>query len=232
MFKTLSTLLEDHRLKEAADDTEGDIPDDSASDMGGGIGSNPHPVLSRAELVRFADKIDQAHGKIEEVRSIFKSAEGATGPAHKLHHIGSKGNMDMSHFQEVNDMLDKLEQAVDDLHQSWGTQIQQDTGALDEPGAEDHEADTDDLNADDDTTSDATPPTDDEEPTETPPDDKVKEGMKDAVARTAAVAGALYTTTGNAKMAAGAMAGSAAYHGVKTLGAKFLAKKAEKNKTK
>lgn len=131
-FKTLSALLESRvKLSETIDD------------MGGGLGSQAHPVLSRAELVRFADKMDQALNKLEEVRSIFRHVPGATGPAHKLGHIGQKGGFDMSHFDQVNKTLDQLENAINELHQSWGTQIQQETGAFDDAEPSDQEVEPD-----------------------------------------------------------------------------------------
>jgi len=143
-FKTLAALLESHaKLHESADD------------MGGtGLGPKPHPVLSRAELVRFGDKMEQAINKLEEIRSIFKHVPDATGPAHKLGHIGEKGGFDMSHFNGVNALLDKLEEAIEDMHMDWGTQVQSETGAFgddDEPADADveaeAEADADDLPA-------------------------------------------------------------------------------------
>lgn len=139
-FKTLSSLLASHHaLNEASDDELG-----SATGL---VGPKAHPVLSRAELVRFSDKLDQARTKLEEVRSIFKEAPGATGPAHKLHHIGTKGGFDMGAFSAVNKKLDDLEDAIDELHQAWGMQVQSETGLMDEDEAAptDVEADADDL---------------------------------------------------------------------------------------
>lgn len=149
-FKTLSSLLATQLALTEASDELG-----SASGL---VGPKAHPVLSRAELVRFADKLDQARNKLEEVRSIFKEAPGATGPAHKLHHIGAKGGFDMGAFGVVNTKLDELEDAIDELHQAWGMQVQSETGLMDdEDDAEpmDPEADADDL-----------PPPDDEAPVE------------------------------------------------------------------
>jgi hypothetical protein len=164
-FKTLSALLE----------TQAKLTEDAVDDMGGGLGPKAHPVLSRAELVRFGDKMDQAINKLEEVRSIFKHVPGMTGPAHKLGHIGEKGGMDMSLFADVNSKLDALEGAIEELHQGWGSQVQQDTGAFDEADAAtdtaDVEADTDDLPV---------------EPNDVP----VKEGWKAALA-TGVVAGGI-----------------------------------------
>jgi hypothetical protein len=144
-FKILSALLATQQSLTEADDS-------AELDMGGGIGPKPHPVLSRAELVRFSDKLDQAYNKLEEIRSIFKHAPDATGPAHKLHHIGTKGGFDLSAFDDVVQKIDDLEGAINELHQSWGTQVQSDTGAFDEgDGATDHEADADDLSVEPET---------------------------------------------------------------------------------
>jgi hypothetical protein len=160
-FKTLSALLESHnQLQEAAG------PSVDGADERLGLGPKPHPILSRAELVRFMDKLDQANNKLEEVRSIFKAVPDATGPAHKLHHIGAKGGFDMGAFDDVVKKLDALENAIDELHQSWGIQMQSETGALDDdpegPAAEmdamEPEADTDDLPPEDEAPA-ATPPT-------------------------------------------------------------------------
>lgn len=165
-FKTLSSLLSITQIAEAATDMPAD--DDSVSAMGGGLGPKPHPVLSRAELVRFGDKMDQIHGKLEEIRSILKRADGATGPAHKLHHIGTKGGMDMGNFDDVEAKLDDFENAIDELHQSWGSQMQSETGAFgdEDDAAPDAEADADDLPAEEDA---ATPDPLAEPDEETPP---------------------------------------------------------------
>lgn len=113
-------------------------------------GPKEHPTLSRAEQVRFADKIEQAQSKLEEIESIFKHAPGATGPAHKLHHIGVKAGADMGALTDVQNKIHDLANAIDDLHMMWGTEMQQATGAFD---------------ADEE-------PTDDEVPAEEPVDDE------------------------------------------------------------
>ncbi len=135
-FKTLSALLESRpQIQEA--------PEQEGSSL---IGPKQHSVLTRAELIRFGSKMDQAASKLEEIRSIFKHVPGASGPAHKLGHIGEKGGFDMSHFTGVNELLDKLEEAIEEMHMSWGIQVQSETGALDdEPSELADEEDHDDL---------------------------------------------------------------------------------------
>jgi hypothetical protein len=122
-FTTLSGLLSLHESATPITEDQDEY----------GMGPKPHPVLSRAEIVRFYDKIDQARNKLEEIESIFKHAPGATGQAHKLHHIGVKAGGDMGALDAVHSAIETLFNAVDDLHQAWGTGMQQDTGAFDEP---------------------------------------------------------------------------------------------------
>lgn len=98
-----------------------------------GMGPKDHPTLSRAEMVRLYDKLDQAQNKVDELHSIFKSVEDVSGPAHKLHHIAQKGGFDMSHVDAVQALLDQLSTAIDDMHQDYGTNMQSDTGAMEEP---------------------------------------------------------------------------------------------------
>lgn len=105
-------------------------------------GPKDHPSLSRAELVRFNDKISQAQAKLEEIESVFKHAPGATGPAHKLHHIGVKAGSDMAVLDAVQRKIHELADAIDELHQAWGSGMMQDTGAFDDTD-EGNEAPTD-----------------------------------------------------------------------------------------
>lgn len=136
-FSTLSGLL---NLRQSAAITENQ--DEY------GMGPKPHPVLSRAEIVRFYDKMDQARDKLEEIESIFKHAPGATGQAHKLHHIGVKAGGDMGALDTVQHAITNLFDAIDDLHQAWGTGLQQDTGVFDQSEDETPpDENTDDQNA-------------------------------------------------------------------------------------
>jgi hypothetical protein len=147
-FTTLQSLL---TLTEA---------DDAAM---ANLGPKDHPTLSRAEMVRFADKIGQAQAKLDEIESIFKHAPGATGPAHKLHHIGVKAGADMGALTDVQNKIHDLGNAIDELHMMWGSSMQQDTGAFDD---QDTAASADEAPADDaDTEADpmAAPAEDDED---------------------------------------------------------------------
>jgi hypothetical protein len=147
-FTTLQSLL---TLTEA---------DDAAM---ANLGPKEHPTLSRAEMVRFADKIGQAQAKLDEIESIFKHAPGATGPAHKLHHIGVKAGADMSALSDVQNKIHDLGNAIDELHMMWGSSMQQDTGAFDD---QDPDASTDEAPAEDEADTEADPmaePIDDDE---------------------------------------------------------------------
>jgi hypothetical protein len=113
-----------------------------------GLGTREHPSLSRAEIVRMNDKFTQAQAKLEEIENIFKSAAGVSGPAHKLHHIGVKGGLDISAISGVQQKIRELGDAIDDCHQMWGTSVQGDTGAFDDdttsaPNPEEVDADMD-----------------------------------------------------------------------------------------
>jgi hypothetical protein len=146
-FATLKSLL-DTLVNEGADIN---------SDYG--LGMKEHPSLSRAEIVRMNDKFSQAQAKLEEIENIFKAATGATGPAHKLHHIGVKGGLDVSAISAVQQKIRELADAIDDCHQMWGTSVQGDTGAFDDdtatpaaPGSDSDTIDADMDIPDDDTT--------------------------------------------------------------------------------
>lgn len=107
-----------------------------SEDVASQTGPKSHPSLTHAEIVRFDDKISQAQAKVEELEAIFKHAPGATGTAHKLHHIGVKSGADMSALDAVQKKINELADAIDELHQMWGTDMMGATDAFgdDEPG--------------------------------------------------------------------------------------------------
>ncbi len=118
-LKILSTLLEKYPPITETLEQE----DDSHAE------SDTHTILSPSELIRFNDRIYQAVSKLEELRSIFKYVPNATGPAYKLGHIGKKGGFDMAYFTDVNDLLDKLKETIEEMHMSWSNQNE--NGAFD-----------------------------------------------------------------------------------------------------
>jgi hypothetical protein len=132
-FPTISDLLDLRALNE-----------DAAEGLG--MAAKDHPQLSRAEITRMASKFDRAREKLEEIQHIFKPVEDVKGPAHKLHHIGIKANLDPSAFEGVQAAIDSLAAAIDECQQSWGGDIQQDVAGADD--TEDPADDTEDLAGD------------------------------------------------------------------------------------
>jgi len=132
-FPTISDLLDLRSLNE-----------DAAEGLG--MVAKDHPQLSRAEITRMASKFDRAREKLEEIQHIFKPVEDVKGPAHKLHHIGIKANLDQSTFGEVLAAIDSLAAALDECQQSWGGDMQQDAASADD--TEDLAGDTEDLAGD------------------------------------------------------------------------------------
>ena len=95
--------------------------------------THPHHILSSSEITKMNDRFYRLEATIELLDKILEDTpDMGTGSAHTLKQIGEKAGFDMSYMADARMHLSQLEEVIENMHQAWGTQVQQETGELDD----------------------------------------------------------------------------------------------------